>query len=131
MNPFILSGSRLLVERVPVERIRKGDVVCYIGEGASGVAHRVVGVAEVGGRTILATRGDAQSGEERVPTEAVISVVRRVEHRLLSYDTGGPVGRAFSRIALGENRAARAGKTLCRLSFRALALAKRTLNKFI
>jgi signal peptidase I len=131
MSPFILPGSRLFVERVPVKRIQKGDVVCYIGEGALGVAHRVVSVNEVDGRTILCTRGDAQIGEERVPAEAVISVVRRVEHKLLSYDTDGPVGRAFARIALGEDRTARAAKTLCWLSFRALAVAKRTLNKFI
>jgi uncharacterized protein (UPF0248 family) len=131
MVPFILPGSRLRVQRVPVERIQKGDVVCYIGEGRLAVAHRVVSVAEVGGRTTLSTRGDAQSGEERVPAEAVLSVVRRVEHRLFSYDTDGPVGRAFARIALGENRTAVAAKTLCTISFRALALAKRTLDKFV
>ncbi len=131
MSPFILPGSQLRIESVSVERIRKGDVICYIGNGALGVAHRVVNVTEVDGRTILSTRSDAQSNEEPVPAEAVISVVRRVEHRLFSYDTDGPIGRVFAHIALGENRPTRAAKTLCRLSFRALICAKRTLNEFV
>jgi len=131
MSPFVLPGSRLRVQRVPVEQIRKGDVICYVGKGAFGVAHRVVNTAEIDGRMTLSTRGDAQSGEEVVPTEAVIAVVRRVEHRLFSYDTDGPVGRTFAHVALAENRSTRAVKTLCWLSFRALAIAKRTLNELI
>jgi len=128
MTPFILPGSRLLVERVPLGEIRKGDVVCYIGDGALGVAHRVVRLERSEKGLSLVTRGDAQRGEETVPGEAVIAVVRRVDHLLVSYDTGGPIGRTIARVALGEDKKARAVKRVCALGWGAVRLVERELR---
>jgi signal peptidase I len=120
MSPFILAGSRLCVERVPVDEIRSGDVVCYIGGGQLGVAHRVIRVTHTDDGVVFCVRGDAQRGEEPVPASAVIAVVRRVEHRWFAYDTGGPIGRAIARIALAESRRTRAAKAAIALGWRAL-----------
>ena len=125
MTPFVLAGSRLQVERVPISEVRKGDVVCYIGEDGASIAHRVTRKVREGTGFVLRTRGDAQRVEEQVPGEAVMSVVRRVEHRLFSYDTDGPIGRAIARIALGEDRKARAAKIFCATGWRAIAFARR------
>ena len=125
MSPFIPAGSRLRIERVPVGEIRRGDVVCFIGGGPIGVAHRVVRIERAAQAVVLYARGDAQRGEERVPGEAVIAVVRRVEHRLFAYDTDGAAGRAIARVALGEDLPARGVKAACVGAWRALCLARR------
>lgn len=128
MTPFILPGSRLRCERVPISQIREGDVVCYIAEGGASFAHRVTRKVRSGAGFVLFTRGDALFVEEQVPGEAVISVVRRVEHRLFSYDAGGPIGRTIARIALGEDRKTRAAKRLCAAGWRAIAFTRRALK---
>lgn len=103
MWPFIPSGSRLEVRRVPAGEIREGDVVCYLGGAGGTVAHRVVGREGGGDSAVFLARGDASSGDaERVPAGAVLYVVSRVVHPLVSYDTDGPAGRALARVALAR-----------------------------
>ncbi|MCP4603973.1 MAG: hypothetical protein GY847_26205 [Proteobacteria bacterium] len=124
MSPFILPGSTLNVERIPVEAIQKGDVVCYIGGNASGVVHRVTRKIESDTGTALFTRGDAQDSEEEVPQESVVSIVRRVEHWLFSYDTDSTIGRIIASIALGEDLKTSLARAVCRRSWQAIHLAR-------
>lgn len=128
MNPFIPAGSRLRVRRVPVDEIRDGDVVCYLGEGGRSVAHRVVGRGRSGVAIVLRTRGDAGGGEEQVPGDAVLYVVRRVEHRLFAYDTEGAIGRAIARIALARKPGTRLAKSFCIQAFRVAVFARRAVR---
>ena len=115
MHPFIPPGSRLLVAPVIFpNRIRKGDVVGFIGEGGSVTAHRVTRTSTVHGRLVLWTRGDAQEIEECIPEEALCYVVRRVARGPIAYRTGGAAGRLLARIALAENRKTAAAKKLLR-----------------
>lgn len=128
MTPFILPGSKLHVERQTTESISKGDVVCYIGEYAQGMAHRVMRktVSDLG--VMLFTKGDAQNAEEAVPAESVVFVVKRVEHRIFSYDTGSLVGRLVASIALGEDAKTRSLRWLFRRFFRVLVFSKRRIQ---
>jgi signal transduction histidine kinase len=82
--------------------VRVGDVVAYLDRNSprSLVAHRVVHIEHSAGTTWYLTRGDAQSHEERISASAVAYVVTRVAHRRFAYDTRGPLGRTFARIAV-------------------------------
>ena len=111
MAPFILPGSTLHVEPVGMNEIELGDVVCYIGQNAQVIAHRVVGKTQALGGAIMA-RGDARDFVDEVPRGAVISVVCGVEHPLLSYETRGAAGRILARIALGRGGTSRLIKTV-------------------
>ena len=113
MHPFVPPGSRLLVEPALFpDRIRKGDVVCFIGENGSVTAHRVTRITTTHGRRVLWTRGDAQDTEERIPEDALCYVVRRVALGPVAYRTGSPTGRLIARIALAENPKTAAAKKL-------------------
>lgn len=57
MLPTLASGDRVLVERLPPDRYRVGDVVVYRGEDSL-VAHRLVGSFRVGPDSYLVHRGD-------------------------------------------------------------------------
>lgn len=131
MCPFIPPGSRLLAAPVEVDNIRKGDVICYIGEQGEGTAHRVTRIIESEkGRTLFA-RGDAQDTEEEVPAEAVMFVVKRVTYRGLAYDMDGPVGRAFARIALADSKKAASAATFFRRAGHLVSRGRRLAGKIL
>ena len=95
MFPFVPSNSLLHVVAADVARIRPGDVICYPGPRGI-VAHRVVAI-DAG---VFVACGDATTRKERVPAGAVAWRVVRVEHRRLSYDLDGLLGRCAARLAL-------------------------------
>ncbi len=128
MSPFILPGSELFVHPVEIAKIRKGDVICYVGQSSGGVAHRVVGKTRTEKGVALVTRGDAQNVEETVPEEAVLYVVHRVEHSYFSYRTNGVVGRVFARISLGESLSMRATRSAIRRTWRTLLRVRRKVS---
>jgi hypothetical protein len=104
MLPSILPGSRLhLALRDSADAgIEVGDVVCFLDESRRFVAHRVVAMVGAGGRRRLTVAGDWSGGRCAVDEAAVVGVVTRVEHPILSYDTRGGIGRMLSRWALGR-----------------------------
>ena len=130
MSPFILPGSTLSVERVCAASIRKGDVICFIGDNAEGITHRVSREPMGGSEAFLSTKGDAQRDDERVPQEAIVFVVRRVRHRFFSYNTGSLVGRVVARIALEEDLMSRALKAICWYTWRTTRLTRRAADVF-
>ena len=129
MIPFVLPGSVLRVERVPFEEIEKGDVICVIGENSGGGAHRVVEKMNSEDRAVVLTRGDAREFGEIVPAESVVFVVRRVEHRLFSYDSKGSIGRIIAHVALGDSFLTSLLRDICRCSFAAIALSRRVVRE--
>jgi signal peptidase len=59
MEPSIHRGSLVFDEIVPVESLRKGDVVTYVPPGLSRpLSHRIVSVTSRDGRRIFRTKGD-------------------------------------------------------------------------
>lgn len=60
MYPFLREGDILWVERVPLEEIRRGNVIMYKRDrGERSVVHRVVRILQIlPGRLSLITKGD-------------------------------------------------------------------------
>jgi signal peptidase len=85
MAPSIAAGDLLLVQRLPADRMRPGDVVTFADPHVAGrtLTHRVVAVRTTGDRLAVTTRGDANRGAEHW------SIVR-----------AGTVGRLRRTIAL-------------------------------
>lgn len=100
MLPSIFPGSVLTVEPVNPARVEPGDVLCYIGYDKRIYAHRVLDRRVVDGKPHYVMKGDSQSCEEFVPVTASAFVVTEVEYGPFFYQTDGPLGRLFARIAL-------------------------------
>ena len=81
MFPFLRKGDLLTVEPVPMETIKRGDIVVFeIGE--KWIAHRVIRVSRVKNRIELSLRGDSCVAYDPVVNEenyigAVIKFQRR------------------------------------------------------
>ncbi|MBN2804387.1 MAG: signal peptidase I [Deltaproteobacteria bacterium] len=103
MRPAILSGAELIFKD-NCDRILKGDVIAFIDEHGSLVAHRVIDITDDGSDTIYVTKGDASQAIEYLPKSAVIGVVESVKYEFFSYSTKGPAGILFARMALGKKR---------------------------
>jgi len=74
MQPLLKPGDVAIVQAVPADRIRIGDVVSYASTVHQGeiVSHRVIALED----GIMTTRGDAlEATDPPVPTEAVIGRV--------------------------------------------------------
>jgi hypothetical protein len=102
MLPFIPPGSAVEVERVSPEKVKTGDVVCYIDESAWGLTHRVIHVERRDGRLLFSVRGDAQKHCREVTSTALVYIVRRVRFRRFSYDCDGDIGQLISGIAISD-----------------------------
>jgi len=127
MAPFILSGSSLMAEPVQREKIRPGDVICFIGADGAGVAHRVVAVECDGASPFYLVRGDAQTICERVPASAVSYRVKEIKHRFFSYRVDSPLGRMISAWALSEIPLMQRAKSGARMALKIAAVVKRSV----
>ncbi len=117
MSPFVLRGGHIYVVKVNNADIRVGDIICYLGEDAPVIAHRVVSVEQEGGDTLFLTRGDARGEVTLVRPREVVGVVRRVHQPLFSYRTNGLVGQLFRWFALRDDTISRRLKQLSRKLF--------------
>jgi signal transduction histidine kinase len=126
MFPFIPSGSLLSVCESQPGDVHVGDVIAYPtpGRWRALVAHRVVRIEHAADTTWYTTLGDSQPYEERIAESAVVYVVTRVAHRYFAYQTRGPLGRAFARIAIRRGSSLRAAMLLART---AIALKHRVV----
>jgi hypothetical protein len=131
MRPFIPPGSRLFVAPVCFAEIRKGDVICYIGEQKECTAHRVTRIVDSKDERLLFVRGDAQDTEESVRFDAVMFIVKRAACRGLAYDMDGPAGRLFARIALAESKKAASAKAAFRYAENVVSRGRRLARKML
>lgn len=65
MEPEFMIGDLIFIQDVDTEQLQKGDVVCYLENGAA-VTHRIEEVTEEDGETIYTTRGDANNTEDQI-----------------------------------------------------------------
>ena len=102
MLPSILSGSRLhlALRGAAGRRSEVGDVVCFLDGSGRFVSHRVVAAVRAGASRRLTVAGDGSGSPETIDEAAVVGVVTRVEHPLLSYDADGLIGSWFARSAV-------------------------------
>lgn len=113
MLPTILPQSVLRLEQLPSKCVEPGDIICYLSKNGKVFAHRVVGRSISREGVLLEIKGDAQEERETLAASPVTSVVRRVSHPLLSYDTDSEVGRLLSWFVLSHSQVSqRAGKAL-------------------
>lgn len=77
MAPTIPAGSLAVVQEVPADEVRVGDVVTVDRPGELPVTHRVVTTSPgADGRTVLTLRGDANPVDDPAPYE--VRTVRQV-----------------------------------------------------
>jgi hypothetical protein len=102
MLPSILPGSRLHVEARDGSSaaFEVGDVVCFLDGSKKFVSHRVVAIVCEGSERKLMVAGDSSGQPEELDETAVVGVVTRVDHLLLSYETRGTAGKMMARWAL-------------------------------
>lgn len=81
MKPHISPGDLVLVHRVPISSIHKGDIITYNDLHQPGVTitHRVVGMGVMKGVPTIITKGDAnQAADAPVPDGRVVGKVQTV-----------------------------------------------------
>ena len=102
MLPSMFPGARVDTAPFSWETVRPGDIVCFLGEQGTPVAHRVFAKRTVDSKRSLVVRGDAQPRSEIVPVETVFATVSAVDHLGFKYRTEGPLGRLWRKIALED-----------------------------
>lgn len=81
MHPFLREGDILWVERVPLEEIRRGNVIMYKrGRGERDVVHRVFRILHISSERLFITKGDnAFTPDEPIhPDQVMGKVVMRL-----------------------------------------------------
>jgi signal peptidase I len=78
MHPYLQAGDRVLVEAIPPERLRLGDVLAF-RRGPEIIVHRFAGRAVQDGRPMLREKGDHLRGFTWIPEAALVGRVVRVE----------------------------------------------------
>ena len=69
MTGSIDRGSIVFDEVVPADALRKGDVITFVppapwGQAGNRVTHRITGLREIRGETVMRTRGDANAAAD-------------------------------------------------------------------
>jgi hypothetical protein len=86
------------------------------------VAHRVFRISLSGSDPRITAGSDFTRAQSEVPVCAITGIVDCVSYRLVSYRTGGPIGRLFSALALNDTRGWRFGRfavtRICRLALK-------------
>ena len=77
MWPAIAIGDRVLVEKVPWDRIRFGDIVVFRRNGSLAV-HRVLAKRNVKSRDYVLEKGDAVLKWGLVPADSIVGRVRSI-----------------------------------------------------
>jgi hypothetical protein len=98
MEPSIHDGDAITVVPVPLEKVRRGDVLLYRRDERL-LAHRVLGRVR-GVDALLRVRGDAPGWEEeRVPESDVLGRVEAVEREGRPVAWRGPFARRVAALA--------------------------------
>lgn len=98
MEPSIRDGDAITVVPVPLEEVRRGDVVLY-RTGDRLLAHRVMGRAR-GVEGLVLVRADAPGWEEeRVPARDLLGRVEAVEREGRRVALRGPFARRVAGLA--------------------------------
>lgn len=99
MRPMITRGEWVLVERVPLEKIRFGDIIVYKSNGML-ITHRVLGKRRQKDRYYFLEKGDALLQTSLVPGDRIIGKVNAVKRQARPSRTISFAGRALQ-IMLG------------------------------
>lgn len=108
MEPTIATGSMVLVERIPADQIRVGDIVAVERPDHTRVTHRVVALERRGETVELTMKGDANEDPDAVPVPVhhADRLVRQVPHIgrfagwLATAQGGFAIGCAVTAVAL-------------------------------
>ena len=99
MWPFLSSGQKLIIKRVPVDKLRVGDIIIYKMKDSPPVCHRLVSIKKSAGKRSLYCRGDASFyPPELVENDMVLGRASGVvkNNRIFSMD--GNVARLIQRL---------------------------------
>jgi signal peptidase I len=68
MEPFMPTGSLIVVKRVPASTVKVGDVITFQRPGSNDMlTHRVVKIERHDGRPVYTTKGDANEAADPFP----------------------------------------------------------------
>jgi signal peptidase len=70
MKPALVTGTLVVLERIPPESVRAGDIVTIAVGATTTVTHRVVDVIPTDSGPVFATRGDANATADPVAARA-------------------------------------------------------------
>ena len=92
------SGDELETERVPADRLRRGDVVEFVNAAGRNVGHRIVG--GVPGRWItMGDNNDKPDPEPYIPGETATRIVAKIRKGKRTPIRGGRAGMAHFHVA--------------------------------
>lgn len=70
MEPVIRAGDLIFIHSTETEKLREGDVICYLDSGAA-VTHRIIAIATgEDGLLRYQTKGDANDAQDRLSVTA-------------------------------------------------------------
>lgn len=70
MEPEFAAGDLILIRQTDQEKVKQGDVICFLTKGHTAVTHRITKVRELNGRKVYVTKGDANNTEDAQSVEA-------------------------------------------------------------
>ena len=98
MRPVIRDGDLLEIEAVPVEVIRRGDILLYRIHGSHLLVHRVIQIRPQPEGRLFLIQGDALlQADGWIPGEHILGRVRRLERPGARRDFSSPLQRLFAR----------------------------------
>jgi signal peptidase I len=99
MAPFLHAGDRVLVEHIPPEQLRFGDIGIFEADGSL-VAHRLLGRVWAEGQLFFREKGDANPCFSTIPARRVLGRARVLGRKGLEFDLTHRRGRILQ-IVLG------------------------------
>lgn len=100
MFPFLRKGDLLTVEPVPMETIKRGDVVVFERQN-TWIAHRVIRIRQNENNQILISKGDTNFvQDEKVSSENYIGVVFSFERNVKKIKTDTIVKKIWTLLIL-------------------------------
>ena len=79
MFPFILHGSLVNIESVPVELYRRGDIICFIQNPPAVFAHRLISIIRKNKEKCFVEKGDNVYGFSNVPVDKILGRLIKID----------------------------------------------------
>lgn len=94
MSPFIRNGDVITVSPFSPETLLVGDVVLYLRDNGSAVAHRVLSKSAPESASVLLVRGDALTGAcEEIPLDRILGKIVKTCRNTGTPDIASPIRR--------------------------------------
>lgn len=100
MFPFLRKGDILTVEPIPLDKVKRGDVVVFESE-EKWIAHRVIKICNYNSQIKLITRGDSRISNDPIVIDSnFVGVTSNIQRKNTFVSLSSPSRRISTRFHL-------------------------------